>query len=53
MDWKGNEDLLEGSVTKEIYLICLHAESVAGFAQWHSSTDFSRVLDLSRPELLC
>lgn len=51
MDRKDNEDLLEGSMTKEICLICLYAESVAGFAQWHSSTDFSWVLDLSHPEL--
>lgn len=53
MDWKGNEDLLERGLTKEIYLICLYAESVAGFAQWHCSAGSSWVLDLSHPELLC
>lgn len=53
MDWKGNEDLLEGSMTKEIHEVCFYAESVAGYAQWHSSTDFSRVLNLSHPEFLC
>lgn len=47
MDWKGNKDLSDTRMTKEIYLIlCRYAEGAASFAHWHSSIDFTQVLYL-------